>query len=373
MNEVLIPALGKTFKFPSREQMRRKGARRMFARLGHVQEAEVPAPPASCDWSHGETIAFPVLGNDEEGDCYMAAALHIIQCYTGQYGPAAQFDAQQVLARYEQLSGGDNGLSDDTIYPAWIDGLLGPNGPHKIHDSLIVNQHDSQTMKLAIWGMGGCLLTVSLPSGAANNANPGAVWDADGTPSVGGHAIILTGYPNDQYYDLRTWGLSPPIKVTPAFIAANDGEVIVVFSEEMFHPVTRLSPAGFTWEQTRQIWIQHGGKDVGPAPWVDPVPTPTPVPVPPGPTPTPAPAPISIPITLTGTASASLSGSTTDGLVRHGVAVSGEIPLSVSGTFTIPAHATDALMAAKPADLSLQQWLAIVAAILAIFQSLATK
>lgn len=375
-NEVLIPHLGRTVKFPDREMMRRKGARRMFARLGHVQESEVPTPPPSCDWSLGEKIKYPILGNDQYGDCYEAAPLHHVQTMTGQFGPQAQFDVAAVIARYLEIAGGDNGLYDDIVYAEWKRGNLGPDGPHKILDSLIVDISNVQTLRLAIWAMLGTLYTCSLPSDWANNAEPGAIWTTGAGRSVGGHAILLTGYPDDQYFDLRTWGLSPPVKVTHAGMLENDPEVIVVFSTEMFHPTSRLTPNGHTWEEIRQVWIQHGGHDVGPDPLANPTPVVPPAPLPPGPVvppSPPAPAPISIPITLTGTASASLSGATTDGLVRHGVAVSGEIPLTVSGTFSIPAHATDALMAAKPADLSLQQWLAIVAAVLAIFQSFSAK
>lgn len=265
-----IPGVGKVV-LVNREKMKRKVNRRMFARLSHIQAAEVPPPPAACDWSKGESIKFPVLGNDQEGDCYYAAILHMVQVFCGQYGAAPQFNVQQVLQRYEQLSGGDNGLSDSDVYPEWKSGLLGPNGPHKIRDSLIVDILNPETLKLAIWGMGSCLYTCSLPSGWANNATPGAVWSTGAGGSVGGHAIILTGYKTNGYFDLRTWGISPPIQVTLPGMMENDPEIIVVFSEEMFHPTTRLSPAGFTWEQTRQIWIQHGGADVGPAPWVDPV------------------------------------------------------------------------------------------------------
>lgn len=289
-----VPGVGRV-PFPNREMMKRKGERRMFARLDklHPLFEEIPAPPATCDWSHGETIKFPILGNGTVGDCYLAALLHMVQLFLGQYGAVPQWLEDAVIARYYELSGGDNGLSDSDVYPVWKKGILEPNGPHKIRDSLIVDTLNPETLKLAIWGMCGVLYTCSLPSGWANATAPGSVWGTGGGGSVGGHAIILSGYKANGMFDLRTWGISPPIQVTLPGMLENDPEVIVVFSEEMFHPVTRLSPAGFTWEQTRTIWIQHGGADVGPAPWVDPVPVPPspPTPVPPDPTPTPVPVP----------------------------------------------------------------------------------
>jgi hypothetical protein len=318
-NAIAIPGVGNVV-LVDREKMRRKGPRRMFSRLARFT-AEVPAPPASCDWSHNEQIKFPVLGNDQQGDCYYAAILHMAQLQVGQYRPAPQFDTQQVLSRYEQLSGGDNGLSDSDVYPEWKRGILGPDGPHKILDSLIVDTLNPDTLTLAIWGMGGCLYTCSLPRGWANNASPGAVWGTGAGGSVGGHAIILTGYKPNGYFDLRTWGISPPIQVTYEGIMENDPEVIVVFSAEMFDPTTRLSPAGFTWEQTRQIWVQHGGHDVGPAPW----PTPAPGPVDP---PAPAPAPSPAPAPLQG-----ISGTATGYIdVPHGVWGSVRVPVNLAVT-----------------------------------------
>lgn len=301
-NVIQVPGIGPVV-LVDREKLRRKTDRRFFRRPSYRGMAELaPLPlPTTLDQSKGETIKYPVLGNDQEGDCYYAAILHIVQNMVGQWGPQPNWNVQDVLRRYETLSGGDNGLSDDDVYPEWKKGILGPNGPHKIVDSLLISPTDTHAIKTGIFRFGGCLFTCSLPGGWANNASPGATWDASNAGgSVGGHAIIFTGY-QEVPFDLRTWGISPPIHCTPAGIAAVDPEIIVVFSPENYSPDTRLSPAGATWEEDRALWIQYGGRDVGPAPWgpvVPPVPPSPPVPpgppVPPSPPipPSPPPAPV---------------------------------------------------------------------------------
>ena len=281
MSEVLIPYLNQTVVFPDRQKMKRGSGHRMFTKPAYESLINVlPEAPLTCDWSKNESIKFPILGNDRVGDCYYAAILHLAQCFAGQYGEVPQFDVEAVIARYYQLSGGDNGLSDSDVFPEYKKGILGPDGQYKILDSLLVNHSDPHTIRMAIWAFNGTLWTTSLPSGAANNAAPGAIWDADNSRSVGGHAMMFSGY--DKYYKTRTWGISPPINVTDNFLEVNDVEIIVVFSKDQFHPTTHLTAAGLTWEQTRQIWIQYGGRDVGASPWNDPPVPPVP-PAPPAP------------------------------------------------------------------------------------------
>jgi hypothetical protein len=308
-----IPGVGKVM-LVDREKLRRRTDRRFFRKMAakHPTVGE-PVMPVVTDVSNGEKIKYPILGNGRVGDCYYAAALHMVQSFLGQYGAEPNWNENDVIARYEVLSGGDNGLSDDDIYPEWIKGILGPNGPNKIVDSLLISPTDTATIKIAIWRFTGVLLTISLSDNFDNNASPGATWDQPSGNFVGGHAIILTGANAKGGFDLRTWGISPPINITPRGIAGSDPEIIVVFSPEQYNPETRLSAAGFTWEEDRQLWIQYGGKDVGPAPWGPPPPPPIVPPVvppvvppivppvvppivPPVVPPSPPPAPINFPV-----------------------------------------------------------------------------
>lgn len=275
MSEVLIPFLGHTVVFPDREKMKRVADRRMFVEPSIQSIADtLPTPPDTCDWSKADSIKFPILGNDRAGDCYYAAILHLAQCFAGQFGEVPQFDVEEVLNRYYKLSGGDNGLSDSDVFPEYKRGILGPDGKYKILDSLVVDNSKPDTIRMAIWAFTGSLWTCSLPRGAANDAAPNALWDADGSSSVGGHAMIFSGY--DKYYKTRTWGIVPAINVTDSFLRANDAEIIVVFSMDQFHPTTRLNAAGMTWDDAKAIWMSYGGRDVGAAPWGNTPPVPKP-------------------------------------------------------------------------------------------------
>jgi hypothetical protein len=303
-----VPHLGHHVVLSDREKMRVKDGR-VFHRIARDHPlhsgAPLPVPPSSFDWTKGGQIVLPIDGNNEYGNCFYVAPTKAIRTAVGQYS-SVSFDVNKLIARYLQVSGGDNGLSDDQIFPEWKRGLIGPDGAYKLLDYAIIDPSNAGNSKLGVWAFP-TLWTTSMPSTWLNEAAPGVIWDRDGGHSVGGHAMFLSGADDQKRFQTETWGIQKPaIRVTQAGMLANDPELIVCFVPEWFHPVTRQSPAGLSWEQSRELWIQMGGKDVGPDP-VAPAPIPTPTPTPtPVPTPTPAPVPtpsgpqfgVSYPVTI---------------------------------------------------------------------------
>lgn len=283
---------GTKFNLVDREQLRTNG--RKFAKKRAT--FALPAAPAACNWTKGNTIDLPVLGNNQVGDCYLVYTLHQIQVWTGMRGIRTDFDERKVIARYRQLSGGDNGLSDDDIFGnnhngEFYKGCLGPNGPNKILDHLLVVPSDREAVKLAIWRFGGCGYTCSLLNTWMNNIAPNVLWDANGTADRwAGHAMLLDGYTDGDVYSCETWGLNPPVRLTRAGMLKSDPELIVTFSKLWYDPETGKSPAGYHYSEDAALWKQMGGRDL--PPWDGPAPTPPQPnpPTPPGPTPVP-PAP----------------------------------------------------------------------------------
>ncbi len=266
-----------------RDQMRRASQGRTLKIPSHLKAIinAIPTPPATFDWGRNESIKYPISGNDRYGNCYYVACANGSRTYTGNVGPEVQFDINTLIARYLKISGGDNGLGDDTMIPEWKGGIIGPLGPRKVLSTMTVKPDDDASTALALWAFCGLIYTFAVPDVWINNANPGAIWDTATPNPRYGHAVYLTGRNARGYYDLRTWGISPPIQLTPAGLKHADPELIVAFSRDMFN-AQGIAPNGMTYDALATLWVQCGGRPQ--PPWDGP-----PVPVPPDPGPGPVP------------------------------------------------------------------------------------
>lgn len=285
--KVFSAALGHDLVFVDREQLRRtSGYRMVFPTVQGLVGAPLPAPPATVDWTKNNSLNLPILGNDRYGDCFYCAVVHAVQVWTGSVGTEAQFSSSDVVRRYLQLSPRDGGLSDEQVFPEWKAGVIGPNGPHKILDDMIVTPTDRATAKLAAYLFGGLIYTAALSSSWKNNIGPGVTWDV-GRPNRNlGHAMFISGV-DAGTYKVQTWGLNPPVNLTFAGLESCDPELVACFSLDWFDPKTGLAPNGYHYDELAAFWAQLGGKPLPPSPFP---PKPAPQPAPPLP---PAPAPTS--------------------------------------------------------------------------------
>jgi hypothetical protein len=282
-----VPGVGPVV-LVNREQLRFKGHTRKFAAPPGVNlvSAAAPTPPSAFDWTKGGTLKFPILGNNRYGDCYYAAVAHASQTYTGNSGTECQFNENALISRYLALAGGDRGLYDELIMPEWKKGIVGPNGPRKILDEMIVPLTHPADQQLAAWAFGGLIWTCNLESGWVDNVKPGMVWDAHQGRGVGGHAMFITGKNGKGNWDVQTWGLGPPyVQVTPRGILDSESEFIVAFSLDQFRPDGTSAFTGKRYEEMAALWEQMGGQPLPPSPF-PPAPHP-PTPQPPGPSPCP--------------------------------------------------------------------------------------
>jgi hypothetical protein len=242
-----------------------------------------PVVPASWDGSKGRKIVYPILGNDQYGCCYYSDAAHCDQTWTGNAGVESSFDATAVVSRYLQIAGGDNGLDDATIFQEWDGGIIGPNGPHKILDDMLVNPRDDVAIRMGMYLFCGASWTAALPNAWVQSAKPGAIWDK-GTPNpANGHAMHLSGF-DATYLNIETWGFNLPVKLTSAGRQSADPEVTLQFSLDMFDPATGIAPHnGMSYDELAALWAQLGGKTLPPNPFVVVPPVPPTPPTPPVP------------------------------------------------------------------------------------------
>lgn len=284
---VRIPHLGKQVRLVPRDSLRRRRPCRTLCVPFHLKgvwaASPLPAPPMVQDWTRGNTLSFPILGNDQYGDCYYAEMCHHSQTMTGNAGSEDTFNTADVVKAYLALSGGDNGLSTDMAMGEWKKGLVG--GPHRILDDMAVNPKDLAAMQLAINLFGGVAFTLGIPDPWLSNPKPGDIWDSGSGVQAddnNGHAVLLNGY-GPKGFTLQTWGFNPPVTITPAGVAVCDPEATVVFSLDWFDATGR-APNGYSYDQLAQWWQQLGGNAL--PPFTPPAPVP-----PPGPVPTPPPVP----------------------------------------------------------------------------------
>lgn len=299
---IVVPAPnvpgGKVVIAPSRDQLR-AGPNRKTARLhpnirAAAKSGTIPIP-ATWDWTLGDTISFPMLGNNYKGDCYYAAICHWIQAATVlASGTPTAFDEGKVVARYEQLSGGDNGLSDSDVFPEFLAGIVGPGGPHKILDCMVVAASDKTAVDTTGYLFGPQLFTFLVYSNFMN-VGPGTVLTGNGGAVKGGHAVTMNGRDPKGRQRIQTWEISPSVLATDEWIAGVEPEFITCFSLDWFNSAG-YAPNGQHYNVLAPLWNSMGGKVPAVGPFPPPGPTPPVPPIPPIPTPPDPPAPPEPPV-----------------------------------------------------------------------------
>ena len=167
----------------------------------------LPQPPATVDWAT-KVATWPMDGNDQYGDCTMAAAAHMIQSWDAQTSEADPVPSeQQVVNEYFQLSGGqDTGLVESDVLKTWQHtGLWGNTAVAYAP----VNVHSLTALQQTIALFGGVYAGIQVPANAETQFQAGNPWTLDPgwqqQQIVGGHAIPLLGYDADWIYAI-TWG-----------------------------------------------------------------------------------------------------------------------------------------------------------------------
>lgn len=184
-----------------RKRLGRKGIRhdpRTLRFTDYIKK--LPPIPASCD--HTSKVAdWGMLGNSTKGDCVLAAFGHGILDWTTFASTPKVPTEQQVLALYDKLSPGDQGL-------VILDTLNYWRNPGCWNDTLYAYAQlatgDTNQAEAAISCFGFTVIGMALPD--QNTFGP---WtQTTGSPDFNnGHCVILTGYDRaKQTFDAISWG-----------------------------------------------------------------------------------------------------------------------------------------------------------------------
>lgn len=279
---VFLPKRGHFAHFHDRQKMKAGHPSRSFK----APAGGLPTPTLPIDWTKGNTLSFPMDGNDTYGDCMEAAAAHADNTFTGNAGTESQLAESALVQQYLAASGGDNGLDEQTLLNScWKPGLGGVAAATYL-DALDIDPTNAQLMQAAVNLFGGSLFMLDVPDAWVQNFDTGAVWDAPATADQNnGHGVWWNGVDENGNYNVITWGSH--CWITPAGVKVCDPSAFIVFSLRWFNS-QGIAPNGMSYAQLAALWVQCGGNALPPNPF------PAPAPTPPAPTPTPQPTPVSV-------------------------------------------------------------------------------
>jgi hypothetical protein len=308
---VLLPKVGHNAHFVHRDMMRPRHALKAFR--SPYKKFSPPATTLPVDSTGNAGVSAPMDGNSQYGDCGEAMAAHGDNIFTyGQGKPGwteSVFDQTALVAQYEKVSGGDNGLDEEEVVNSiWKVGIAG-NAQAVITDALDIDVTNVPLAQFAIDQFYLICMAWSVPDAFVNGFAEGTVWPDAGIPDpnnghfvpladIGGPSTTQAGYSGSlsSFYRLWTWGTW--CWVSPAFVASVDPACFIVFSPRQFSTSTGLDSKGRHIVTQAALWVECGGSPIPQAvieafPPIGPSPTPTPLPTP-TPTPTPVPAPASV-------------------------------------------------------------------------------
>jgi hypothetical protein len=145
---------------------------------------------------------FPMDGNNQYGDCTIAALAHAITVFCGYQGKTNIPDEAMVVKLYLKLTNGvDSGLQELDVLNYWqsneVDG-------DKISAYVRIAASNLKHVKQAIQLFGGVYLGFQVQENCVDEFNAGVPW-TPGPLTNDGHAVYAVGY-DDEGVTVLTWG-----------------------------------------------------------------------------------------------------------------------------------------------------------------------
>jgi hypothetical protein len=215
--------------------------------LSNYLGEELPAPPAKTYWEY-KVKSYPMMLNDQLGDCVFACGGHLVQEFTAHTGTEVIPTDAQVLAAYEAVSGyvpgnsnTDNGAAITDFLAYWLN--QGFAGQPNLLGWAAIDQTDITSVKQAVFLFGALDIGMNLPNSAMDQFQAGQPWDvvADDGGIDGGHCIPIMGYGADGF-TIVTWGKTQ--QMTNAFFQKYCDEGYALISPQWMSDVTKLAPNG---------------------------------------------------------------------------------------------------------------------------------
>jgi hypothetical protein len=213
--------------------------RRDLKLVDFIDRSKLPTPPEK--FGHdGLVKAWPMLGNDQYGDCVWAGAAHEVQQWNADAGRTVTFTNEAVLSDYAACTGFDpNDPSTDqgtdmraAAKYRKATGIVDAAGTrHKIGAYVTLTPGDVNELKIAImlFGLAGGGLVID--TAQMTQFNDGQPFDwVSGSPQEGGHYVPINRW-DAQYLGGPTWEREEPM--TYRFYEKQNDETFVYLSDEM--------------------------------------------------------------------------------------------------------------------------------------------
>lgn len=261
-------------------------------RLRNYLRATLPDPPQSCDYSGpAKSILSDIMGNDQLGDCVIAAGYHVVGVETANAGSQYHATLAQVISDYSATGGyvpgnpsTDGGVDEITALNYWQQ--TGFANGTKLLGWLTVNCTNVSEVKSALFLFENLFFGIELPDAWINPfpSGDGFVWD-DGVPNPqNGHAVMGCGY-DARGVLIDTWGMLGILTwkaIANLCTPAAGGMLTVMLTPDQLSKGQQKAPNGVAWTDLVADFDSMGGT----------------VPVPPTPIPTPPPPDPASPVTL---------------------------------------------------------------------------
>ena len=238
---------------------------------------DLQQPPASADWQQN-LENWGMLGNDQYGDCTVAAACHAIMCWTlNVQGQPAAIDELEARQAFQLINprfvynpeapsnsvGGKSVFLQDTIHWWYEHGIAG----RKIDAYGLLPFQNLDSVKRAIAYFGACCIGIQLPSDEADPDHPDAAigssdWDVatstltgpgtDADPNLG-HCVLGIAY-DAEGLNVVTWGAVK--RMSWDFLNKYMDEAFVMLSLNDWVAPNGEAPSGLNADQLKA----HGPK-----------------------------------------------------------------------------------------------------------------
>lgn len=221
--------------------------------------ATLPTPPATMDYSaKAATALADIFGNDDNGDCVVAAGFHIGSVLIANANAPASPDlnAASAVSLYYQLTDGqDSGMDELTFLNYWHDQGLGPDGEHKIIGYVAIDATNETEVMAGLWLFENLVMTLEMPDSfvaGMDTMESGFTWSLSGPPNPdNGHAICGVGYTNKGII-IDTWAMlgSMPFSAVGYYCnPSQGGQLFSVLSQDAIDVATNKAPNGFSASQ----------------------------------------------------------------------------------------------------------------------------
>jgi hypothetical protein len=227
---------------------------RTFLLKNYIKD-DVPLPPPSLNMltrvyqnidPDDPKVLFPMLKNDEIGDCTIAGMAHGDTVWSALVGSKSIYPEDLVTRIYYHLTGGlDSGLAMLTVLEYFRKNFV---MGEKILAYVSLNPHNHTHVKQAIMMFGGIFLGFQVQEKCLEEFRDRIPWQP-GTLINAGHAVFATGY-DSEGVDMLTWGDTQ--RGTWEWWDEGVDEAYVVLPPEAKHPM--FSP-GFNYDKLRKDLI----------------------------------------------------------------------------------------------------------------------